>query len=158
VKLPIVLSLVLFGVWLLWSGHSEPLLIGMGLASTAAVVLLAARMGLVDHEGMPSSLPFRAWRFLPWMLWEIFKANVHVARRILHPRLPIHPTLIRVKTSQRRDAGRVIYANCITLTPGTVSVDVAGDEIVVHALTREAAAGLRSGEMDRRVTWYEGLR
>jgi multicomponent Na+:H+ antiporter subunit E len=66
--------------------------------------------------------------------------------------------LIRVKTSQRRDAGRVIYANCITLTPGTVSIDVTGDEIVVHALTREAARDLASGEMDRRVTRYEGRR
>ena len=52
----------------------------------------------------------------------------------------------------------MIYANCITLTPGTLSVDVAGDEIVVHALTREAAAGLRRGTMDRKVTEYEGLR
>jgi multicomponent Na+:H+ antiporter subunit E len=158
VKLPIVLSLVLFGVWLLWSGHTEPLLIGMGLVSTVTVVAIAVRMRLVDPEGMPSSLPFRAWRFLPWMFWEIAKANVHVAGRILDPHLSIHPTLIRVKTGQRRDAGRVIYANCITLTPGTVSVDVAGDEIVVHALTREAAAGLRTGAMDRKVTEYEGLR
>jgi len=156
VKLPIILSLVLFGVWLLWSGHTEPLTIAMGMISTVAVVAISVRMRLVDLEGMPSSLPFRAWRFLPWMFWEIAKANVDVARRILDPRLPIHPTLIRIKASQRRDAGRVIYANCITLTPGTVSVDLQGDEIVVHALTRGAADGLRSGEMDRRVSDYEG--
>jgi multicomponent Na+:H+ antiporter subunit E len=152
------LSLVLFGVWLLWSGHGEPLLITLGAVSTALVVIISVRMRLVDKEGMPSSLPFRAWRFLPWMFWEIAKANVDVARRILHPRLPIHPTLIRVKTSQRHEAGRVIYANCITLTPGTVSVDVEGDEIVVHALTRAAAEGLRTGKMDRMVSDYEGRR
>jgi multicomponent Na+:H+ antiporter subunit E len=66
--------------------------------------------------------------------------------------------VIRVKAGQRRDLGRVIYANSITLTPGTVSIDVEGDEILVHALTREAAEGLRSGVMDRKVCEFEGPR
>jgi multicomponent Na+:H+ antiporter subunit E len=158
VRLPFVLSLVLFGVWLLWSGHTETLLIVLGAVSTLAVVAIAVRMRLVDDEGIPLGLLLRAPRFLPWMFWQIAKSNVDVARRILNPRLPIHPMVIRVKASQRRDAGRVIYANCITLTPGTVSIDVEGDEIVVHALSRESAQGLASGEMDRRVSEYEGRR
>jgi multicomponent Na+:H+ antiporter subunit E len=158
VKLLFLLSLVLFGVWLLWSGHWSPLLMTFGAVSSVAVALIARRMRLVDDEGIPLELLLRALRFLPWLFWQIAKANVDVARRILTPSLPIHPTLIRVKTSQRRDAGRVIYANCITLTPGTVSVDVEGDEIVVHALTREAAEELAGGEMDRHVTAYEGRR
>jgi multicomponent Na+:H+ antiporter subunit E len=158
VKLPFVLGLVLFGVWLLWSGHTEPLLLAMGAVSTVLVVAIVVRMRLVDEEGAPIGLPARAFRFLPWLFWQIAKANVDVARRILNPRLPIHPALIRVKAGQRRDVGRVIYANCITLTPGTVSVDVEGDEIVVHALSREAAEGLQTGEMARRVSLYEGRR
>jgi multicomponent Na+:H+ antiporter subunit E len=152
------LSLVLFAFWLLWSGHTETLLVVLGAVSAVAAVAIAVRMRLVDEEGIPLALPLRALRFLPWMFWQIAKANVDVARRILNPRLPIHPAVIRVKTSQRRDAGRVIYANCITLTPGTVSVDVEGDEIVVHALTREAAAELATGKMDRKVSAYEGRR
>ena len=155
-KYAISLGLVLFGVWLLWSGHREVLLITLGAVSTVAVVALAVRMRLTDEEGTPLRLPLRAWRFLPWLFWEIAKANVDVARCILSPRLPIRPRLIRVKTSQRSDLGRVIYANCITLTPGTVSVDLEGDEILVHALTPAAADGLENGEMDRRVTDYEG--
>lgn len=155
-KRALVLSLVLYGVWLLWSGHTETLLLTMGAVATVAVVAIAVRMRLVDAEGTPLGLPLRAARFLPWMFWEIAKANVDVAWRILHPRLPIRPALMRVKTGQRTDLGRVIYANCITLTPGTVSVDIEDDVIVVHALSRSAADGLRTGEMDRRVSEYEG--
>jgi len=158
VKLLFLLSLVLFGVWLLWSGHWSPLLMTFGAVSSVAVALIARRMRLVDDEGIPLALLLRALRFLPWLFWQIAKANVDVAWRILNPRLPIHPMLIRIKAGQRRDVGRVIYANCITLTPGTVSVDVEADEIVVHALSREAAEGLRTGEMGRRVSLYEGRR
>jgi multicomponent Na+:H+ antiporter subunit E len=156
VKLPLYLTLVLFGVWLLWSGHTEPLLISLGVVSTVSVVAVCRRMGLIDEEAVPLGLPVRAPLFLPWLLWQVVKSNVDVARRILDPRLPIRPELIRVKAGQRDDLGRTIYANSITLTPGTVSVGVEGDEIVVHALTREAAEGLQTGEMDRRVTAFEG--
>jgi len=151
VRLAFLLSLVLFGVWMLWSGHTEPLLVVLGAASAVAVALVSRRMGLVDREGVPSGLVPRAPRFLLWLLVEVVKANVDVARRILDPRLPIRPHLIRVRASQRTDVGRVIYANSITLTPGTVSVEVEGDVIVVHALSDEAADGLRTGDMDRRV-------
>ena len=87
---------------------------------------------------------------------EIVKANIAVALRIVSPRLPIRPRVIRVRAGQRTDIGRVIYANSITLTPGTVTVDTEGDHITVHALTPEAAEGVLSGEMDRRVTRVEG--
>jgi multicomponent Na+:H+ antiporter subunit E len=114
------------------------------------------RMRVVDREGAPIEPSLRALVYLPWLLWQIAKANLDVARRILDPRLPIDPRVIRVRASQRRDLARVIYANSITLTPGTVSIDVAGDRITVHALTREAAEGLATGEMDRRVSRVEG--
>ena len=155
-KLPLYLTLVLFGVWLLWSGHTEPLLISLGALSTVSVVAVCWRMGLIDEEAVPFKLPLRAPLFLPWLLWQVVRSNVDVARRILDPRLPIRPELIRVKASQRDDLGRTIYANSITLTPGTVSVGVEKDEIIVHALTRAAARGLQTGEMDRRVTRFEG--
>lgn len=82
-------------------------------------------------------------------------ANIDVARRILNPKLPIAPMMIRVKASQKGDLARVIFANSITLTPGTVSVDMQGDEIAVHALTPEAAEFDETGEMDRRVSRLE---
>lgn len=150
------LFLLLLGVWLLASGHYTALLIGFGVASSAAVVLLAVRMGIVDREGMPVHLLGRGLLYVPWITWEVFKANVDVARRILSPKLDISPRLIEVSTSQRTDLGRVLYANSITLTPGTVSIQVRGDRITVHAIAGEVADSLAAGEMDRRVTRMEG--
>lgn len=149
---------VLGAVWLGLSGHFESLLLGLGLLSCVAVAALARRMRLVDAEGAPIQLGLRALAYTPWLLWQILRANVDVALRILRPGLPIDPRVIRVKTSQRSDVARVVYANSITLTPGTVSLRVEGGEIEVHALTAEAAADLRSGRMDRRVSWMERRR
>jgi len=156
VKYLLTLGVTLATVWLLWSGHLEPLLLALGLVSCALVLFLARRMGLVDEEGVPLSLFPRILLYVPWLMWEILKANVDVARRVLDPRLPIDPRVIRVRAGQRTPLGRTVYANSITLTPGTVSIDLAGDEITVHALSREAAEGLQTGEMDRRARWLEG--
>lgn len=153
----ISLGAVLFGLWLLLSGHYTPLLLGFGVASCALVVLISARMDVVDREGHPIHLGPRALTYWPWLFVEIVKANIDVAKRIVDPKLPISPTMLRVKASQKTEVGRVIYANSITLTPGTVSVELEGDMIEVHALTVEGAEALREGEMDRRVTAMEGL-
>lgn len=155
----ISLGLILFALWLLLSGFFKPLLLGLGLVSCAFVVRIALRMDVVDREWYPIHLLFtRVFFYWPWLLKEIAKANIDVTRRILDPRLPISPTLVRVKASQRSDIGRVTYANSITLTPGTVAIDLQRDEIVVHALTREAAAALEGDEMDRRVRVLEDPR
>jgi multicomponent Na+:H+ antiporter subunit E len=79
-----------------------------------------------------------------------------VSRVILDPQLPISPTLVRFRPSQASTVGLVIHANSITLTPGTVTVEADRREFLVHALTREAAAGVADSEMDRRVTRLEG--
>lgn len=152
------LGVVLFGVWLIWSGHYIPLLLALGLVSCGAVLAVVRRMGPIDEETVPLHLIPGALRYLSWLLREIVAANLDVARRILDPRLPIQPTVVRVRAGQRTDLGRVIHANSITLTPGTVSVAVEGDEIVVHALTAEAAEAVCAGEMDRRVSRWEGQR
>ena len=151
------LSVALFAVWLLWSGYLDNiLLVVLGALSCIFVVILALRMRLVDAEGVPVKIAWRLQRYAPWLVWQVCLANLHVARRILDPKLPIHPSVIRVKPGQKSDLGRVIYANSITLTPGTVSVDIDENGITVHALTRQAASDLETGEMDRRVTWLEG--
>ena len=113
-------------------------------------------MNIVDEEGVPIEMGLRPFIFYaPWLFKEIVMANIDVAWRILDPRLPILPTLIRVTASQKGDLGRVIYANSITLTPGTVSIDMEGDQITVHALSYEGAVEDMSGEMDRRVSNLE---
>jgi len=149
------LGLVLFGLWLLLSGFFVPLLLGLGAASVIAVVWMAHRMDVIDHEGHPIQLTARAFLYWPWLLKEIIKANFDVARIIVSRKMPIQPTVIQVKATQETELGQVVYANSITLTPSTVTIDIDKDMIGVHALTRDAAEGLMSGEMDRRVTNME---
>ena len=147
---------VLFAFWLLLSGYLEPFLLAAGLGSAVAVVWLAHRMDVIDHEGHPIHLVWRTLGYWPWLLKEIVTSAWSVSRVILHPRLPISPELVRVKTSQKTSVGTVTYANSITLTPGTISVEVVPGEIVVHALTHAGAEALLEGEMDRRVSRFEG--
>ena len=143
-------------IWLLLSGIYTGLLLGLGVLSCLVVVAVCRRMKIVDPEGHPIHLVFGLLRYMPWFLWEVTKANIDVARRILHPRLPIAPRVIRVESSQKTHLGQVIYANSITLTPGTVSVETDEGTIDVHALTIESAEDVRSGDMDGRVTDMEG--
>ena len=128
------------------------MLLSLGFCSVAFVVFLALRMEVVDHEGHPIHLNIRATiLYWLWLLKAIFLANIDVCRRILTPGLPISPTVADIKSTSDDDLLHVIYANSITLTPGTVSMSVDGNIIKVHALTREAAAELQTGEMNRRV-------
>lgn len=152
------LAVALFLFWLLLSGHYTPFLIVVGAAVAILVALASRRVGYADDEGHPIELVPAGFVFWPWLVREIVKSALSVARIIANPALPISPTLIRVKPSERTVVGTVTYANSITLTPGTLTVEVdrAEDELVVHALTREGAEELLAGEMDRRVRAFEG--
>ena len=159
-KRSILLFFVLFAIWLLWSGHfdvhEDLLLICFGVGSCLLVVLLCAHMEIVDEESTPYQVMPRFCVYLPWLIWQIVLANIDVARRVLHPKLPISPKLIEVQASQKTHLGNVIFANSITLTPGTISIRIREGVILVHSITKEAADALQEGEMDRRVTAVEG--
>jgi multicomponent Na+:H+ antiporter subunit E len=146
---------LLLGFWLLLSGHYTPLLIGLGVASTVLVVYIAMRMDVVDHEGVPLHLGGRFWLYLPWLMKEILVSNINVARIILDPKLPIDPALGPFRVSQTTDLGRVIHAQSITLTPGTVTTSVNGQDFEIHALVTADIHGQAETEMDRRCTWLE---
>ena len=151
-----VAAFVLFGLWLLFSGLYEPLLLALGVVSSVFVAWIAQRMGLLTPE--PGSVwlrPLRCLAYMPWLAWQVAKANADVARRILSPSRAISPRVVRVPSTQASDLARTVYANSITLTPGTISIDVAGDVITVHALSREGAEDLARGEMGERVTALE---
>ncbi len=153
-KRTILLFMLLAVTWWLWSGHIEAFILLLGLASVIAVVWLARNMGITDAEGAPL-VQGRVFIYAVWLAKEIVKANVEVARVILDPNLPIRPRLIRIRANQKTELGRVILANSITLTPGTVSVDMQGDRIWVHALSFEGAEEDLSGDMDRRICRLE---
>ena len=108
------------------------------------------------HTGMASGTPnlWSALRYAWWLALEIFLSNLRVARIILDPSLPIRPVLFWAQASQRTDAGRVLFANSITLTPGTISVEISdtGNQILVHALHEDFIWGPEGGKMDTRIS------
>ncbi len=155
-KYGISLSFALFLIWLLLSGHYTTFLISLGLISGFIVVAVVARMRLLGPDSVPLLLTPRFQLYLPWLIWQIAQSNLSVLRCILSPGPPIQPCVLHTTATQKSDLGQVIYANSITLTPGTVSIDLRPGEITVHALTRAAANDVRSGKMDRRVRAIEG--
>ena len=152
----ISLAVALFIFWLLLSGIYTPLIITLGAVSSAFVAWIAHRMDVADHEGFPIHLGWNALTYWPWLLWEIVKANIDVARVILKKDMALSPTLVRIPASQKTELGQVTFANSITLTPGTVAISVGDGMIDVHALTAEAADELITGRMDRRACKMEG--
>ena len=154
--------LLLLFVWLIWSGVPDwdgahvPLTVVFGLGSCALVVWFSERMQAAEDV---QKTAFKFWLrqvlYIPWLVKEIVLSNLHVARVVLTPGLPIRPRLLRLQCTQQSDVAKVIYANSITLTPGTITLDIRGSSLLVHALTKDTADGLLTGEMDRRVTRLE---
>ena len=155
---PRTLSLfaVLYGTWLLLSGIWEPFLMISGAVACLLVVVIAHRMDVIDGEGHPIGLTWRALLYYPWLFWQIVLSNIQVLRLVLHPRLPISPVSGWVAAGQRSSVGLVTFANSINLTPGTVALTVMEDRIHVHALTQGGFDDLVAGEMNRRVCQMEG--
>ena len=146
----------LFAFWLALSGHYTPMLIIAGAASAVVCMLAAIRMRVADAEGHPIELFWGAVTYFPWLILEIVKSAWAVTKVVLHPRLPISPTMTTVRASQKTRVGVATYGNSITLTPGTMTVEVDDNNLTVHALVREGALDLEAGGMDRRVSQFEG--
>lgn len=146
------LSFSLCAFWLLMSGHYGPLLLSLGIISVLLVLYLTRRMDSFDQDSFEFKIQKGYFPYWSWLAKEIFKANIDVAKVVLSPKMKLSPRLLRVPATQKSELGVVVFANSITLTPGTVSVDIEGDDIIVHALNQELADGLSMGDMDARVT------
>jgi multicomponent Na+:H+ antiporter subunit E len=152
----ILQAVLLMAIWLILSGHYDALHIGYGVVCTALVVWFNARM---RHIAMPGEEACGASRirlgalilYVPWLLWQILIAAWHVAKVVLHPKMPIDPSLVRFHSKLPNVIAKVILGNSITLTPGTITVDLMGDEFLVHSLTGFTAEGLVCGDMQRKV-------
>lgn len=174
---PLLTFLLLLGAWLLWSGltvqwHAEPFtshgqvhaagwhvdtfLLWLGLGSCGVSTLLAKRMGALDSEGQPYELTPRVLAYLPWLFVEIVKANLSVAKVIVAGPRAVGSTVFRVPVSQRTSIGAVIHANTITLTPGTITLDVRDGHLLVHSLTVDGADAASMRAIDRRISSVEG--
>lgn len=150
-----ILFLSLATFWLVSSGHYTALMLLLGFVSIVIVLYVAYRMDVVDHESQPVHLTLKLPAYYAWLIKEIILSNIMVVKHIWLGNKTISPVMKTISASQKTDIGKVIYANSITLTPGTVTVNMEGDQFTVHSLIRESIDDLEDGEMDRRVSKLE---
>ncbi|MCK5058030.1 MAG: Na+/H+ antiporter subunit E [Candidatus Aminicenantes bacterium] len=161
----VIQFILLFGLWLLLSGHYDPTHILMGLFSCLLVTLLNLRLRkyyyfkeeLKDTEAKIKGIApgririLRLFFYIPWLIWQIVISSLQVAYAVLRPKMPIDPALIRFKTKLPNLESKVILGNSITLTPGTITIRIEGDEFLVHALMDVSQTGILDGSLPTEV-------
>lgn len=150
------LAITLAITWLLWSGHTEPFLLDLGVFSIVATLYIVSRMQILDNEAAPTGFGLRPLFYLPYLIKEIVVSNIKVAKLILSPKMDLQRNMVKITAHQHSDIGRVVLANSITLTPGTVTILMEGDQLLIHALSFAGGEEDLSGEIDRRVCKMEG--
>ena len=153
VRSGIILLLVLVAYWLTLSGYFDhPVLFVTGSISVLLVVGLCSRMKILDSETAPY-FHGKSIGYFVWLGKEIVKANVSVVKAVMSPDMKISPKIIKVKMDHETDLGRTIFANSITLTPGTISVELEEGKILVHALLEDMTDPKGFAEMGERAAW-----
>jgi len=155
VKNSLVLSALLALFWLLLSGHYVVFTLILGLVSVVLIVWLNHKMGISDEHTLPVSLLKRLPNYWRWLFVEIIKSNLHVVKKIWQPTLDIEPQFTTVSSPFKTNLVKVIHANSITLTPGTVTVAVDDHVLLVHALTKQTLDSLNSTKMNDKLTTLE---
>ncbi|MFA5294736.1 MAG: Na+/H+ antiporter subunit E [Methanoregulaceae archaeon] len=136
-----VTFVILLAFWIILSGYFDAFHLGAGIICCAIVSIISADLLFQSGRTIPASVGtfIRFLLFIPRLMVSILVANIDVAFRILHPKMPVDPGIITLETSFKDDILRTTFANAMTLTPGTITVDVSGNTFVVHALTQEHA-------------------
>jgi multicomponent Na+:H+ antiporter subunit E len=144
--------LILFVFWILLSWHFDAEHLILGLISSLLVTHFTGDL-LITRKKIIFSLrkivPFIQYLF--YLTYSIILANIDVAYRVLHPRMPINPRIVKFKSRLKSDIGQTALANSITLTPGTITVDVKYGTFYVHALSDKSAEELLGGEMENKL-------
>ncbi len=146
-----LLLVALIAAWLLWSGLYKPLLIGLGAFSCLLTIYLVYRMGHFHRQAYSLNYGFGYIGYLVWLFKEMVLSSLQVSRAVLSPGLRIEPTVVEIRVTADHPMDQAILGNSITVTPGTLTLDVHDGVLKVHALTRAGAESLLGGEMDRRV-------
>ena len=137
--------------WLLWSGIYKPLLLGLGALSMVITLVFAVRMDFFKHTEGLAKLAIRLPGYWLWLLLEILKSSIQVARIVLSPRLTLEPRLVRIVRQGEDELPQVILGNSITLSPGTITIDIDESEVLVHCVSEQGAADMEGGEILRRI-------
>jgi multicomponent Na+:H+ antiporter subunit E len=140
----VVISAMLAAFWFLMSPKLAPANLIMGVACALGITFFWSRD--LFRPGHTTRFNLRQlvklFVYLAHLGWNMFLSGIVVARIVLDPKMPISPGFILLQTKLQKDLTRVLYANSITLTPGTITVDLNGDRLLVHAITEEAAKGV----------------
>lgn len=142
---------LLIAAWVLWSGMFKPLLLGLGAFSCAVAGYIAVRMGYFDTRVFALRFNLRLLRFWAWLLKEIIKSSLEVARVVLARELRLSTRVVEVDTGRLSPVDQVVLGNSITLAPGTLTLAASDGRLLVHALTADGARAIEDGEMLRRV-------
>lgn len=152
----IVIVIVLFSLWLLLSGIYTQMITGLGFAATLLVLLILNRMNAQDGDSVEMHLsPIRFGKYLVWLMVEIARANWAVTKTILSRNMNIRQHLFTVPYTQKTDLAQVVFANSITLTPGTITVETEDGQFLVHALSFSDDDPAAIADMDARITACE---
>lgn len=146
-----LLLFILAAAWLLWSGLYKPLLLGLGAFSCVLTCYVVRRMGYFDGDFFMLRFSGRFFGYLLWLTQEVVRSSIEVARVVLTPSLPISPQVIEIEAGGLNPVDQAILGNSITLTPGTLTLDLHDDRITVHTLTKAGARALVASRMDQRV-------
>lgn len=124
---------VAFLIWLLltWKIEAWSILVGLFI-SLIASLFFGELFTVTPGRALNPLRYFWFLYYIPIFLWEMIKANLDVACRVLHPRLPISPGIVKIKTNLKSEVSKTFLANSITLTPGTMTVEIRGDELYIH--------------------------
>ena len=143
--------LVLAAIWLLLSGHYTGLILSLGVLSVLVVTWFIWRMDRVDGELGVLPMRPRLLYYLLWLMWQVVVSNIDLVRRIWDPTLPIRPTWQRLDIKVSSVLAKTLYANSITLTPGTLTTDVREDHFMVHSLSPDGIDELKKGGMEKQI-------
>jgi len=150
------LGALLFALWVAFSTFLEPLYLIFGLISVGLSLYLAKRLGLLTEDDFPHMAAIRLPLYWLWLGIQVLQSNLKVARLVLSRQPRLHQRFLHVHATQRSELGKAIFANSITLTPGTVTVLAEGDQFLVHALCAQPGDQAALEDMDRRVSAVEG--
>ncbi|MDO8861164.1 Na+/H+ antiporter subunit E [Haliea sp. E1-2-M8] len=143
--------MALFLVWLLWGGLYKTPVLQLGIASCCLVVWLTHRMARPDQETHSWTLYYRIPFYWLWLVGQMVISNVQVLRMVLGPLSALSPTIVEVEAKATSKFALTLLGNSITLTPGTLTIDIDGNRLTAHCLTAPTARDLSAGAMIRRV-------
>jgi len=153
-------AIIMFILWVIFTGKldSEELIAGVVIS----LVLALFTYRYFTEKGLLNLTPkkiFCGIIYFPYLIWEMIKANLDVAYRVIHPKLPIKPGIVKIKTNMKSDLGKLLVANSITLTPGTFTLDIKDDTLYIHWINvqttdTEEASKVISGRFERCLKWF----